>query len=157
MSPLPPNSTYPNMGIQQKSFAKKTSPDVIMADGCKPLNVVNPQSGEALLRSWGVLPGRGSSLPGALPAQPRPQSAAEFSHSGHVALPAMYLRGAAATALGVASKDVVAAGSSANLSKHAAGSKGQSGGSLCQQGCTASGVLKLGQGSLPKTRALQLE
>ena len=69
----------------------------------------------------------------------------------------MYLCGAALAALGIASKDVVAAGSSANLTKHAAESRSQSGGPLCCQGYTASSVLKVGQGSRPKTQALQLE
>lgn len=130
-----------------------------MADGCKLLNVTNHRSLEALLRSWGMLPGCGFSLPGALPAQPWPRSPAEISRSGpiYIAVAAVYLRGAALAALGVASKDMVAAGSSANLSKHAAESRAQSGGPLCSQGYTASSILKLGQGSRPKIQALQLE
>ena len=69
----------------------------------------------------------------------------------------MYLRGAALAALGISGKDIVATGSSAKLTKHAAESWSQSGGPLCSQGYTASSVLKLGQGSHPKTQALQLE
>lgn len=46
-----------------------------------------------------------------------PWSSAEIGHSRHIA---MYWRGAALAALGIADKDVVAAGSSANLTEHAA-------------------------------------
>lgn len=46
-----------------------------------------------------------------------PRSSAEIGHSRHVA---MYWRGAALATLGIAHRDVMAAGSSANLAKHAA-------------------------------------
>lgn len=84
----------------------------------------------------------------------------EISWSGpvHDALAAVCLHGAVLAALGTASKDLTAAGSSANLTKHAAESRGQSGGGpLCCRGYTASRILKLEEGGYPKVQVLQLE
>lgn len=120
---------------------------MVMADGCKLFSVTNHWSLEALLRSWGMLPRYGFCLPGALPAQPAqpwPRSMAEISHAGpiYVVLTAVYLCGAALASLCIASKDIVAVGSLANVTKHLAESRGQSGGPLlsgiyCLQHCKA--------------------
>lgn len=56
---MPPNSSNPNMGIQQKGSTKKKSPDVIMADACKPLHGTNGQSLE-VLQGHVFFPTRGS-------------------------------------------------------------------------------------------------
>lgn len=67
---------------------KKTLPDVVVADNCEPLNVTNHRHPEAMLRSWGVLPGCRFSLPGGSAG-----SALAPEHGGDRTLWAMYLRG----------------------------------------------------------------
>lgn len=78
--------------LTEQLCQKKTSPNMVMADGCKWLNVTNHWSLEALLQSWGVLPGYRFSLP-PLPSQPWSWGTMEISHSGstYIALAAVCL------------------------------------------------------------------